>query len=66
MLTDKQNRYFFDQDNDGHWYLVCATNRKQWNKWLELDSDDSKAWKAPAYARELGSHPNSVTFENPR
>jgi hypothetical protein len=55
-------RYFLDQDQDSHWFIVPESLREAWDAWRELDPDDEKAWTAPKGCLELGSHPNTITF----
>ncbi len=57
-------RFFLDQDNNCHWYIVDASKRKEWSEWLELSEDDENSWNAPSFAQELGGHPNRVEFGN--
>lgn len=58
-------RYFLDQDNDCHWFLVEADKRAEWEAWLEIDSGDEKSWTPPNCAEELPGGPSDVIFENP-
>lgn len=59
-------RYYLDTDNDSHWYLIPVQHREEWNEWLEIDSDDERAWTPPAFAEALGGSPTGITFENPK
>ncbi len=59
-------RYFFDQDNDGHWYLIPAERFKEWEAFTELDPDSEESWDVPIWANRLDGGPNLVTFENPQ
>lgn len=56
-------QYFLDSDNDGHWYLVQAHKRNEWEDWLDLDEDDITAWDAPDFADRLPGPPNNIVFE---
>lgn len=58
-------RYFFDQDNDSHWYLIPVERREAWNRWLDLDPDAEEAWDAPEWARPLGGGVSAISFTEP-
>lgn len=59
-------RYFLDQDGDGHWYTVPVRKRREWVAWLnQLPSDDADT-NTPAYAMSIGCAPNYITFTNPK
>jgi hypothetical protein len=62
----ENTRYFLDRDNDGHWYLVPADKRDEWDAWTDLDPDDEASWDVPEWAMSLGYAPSLVTFENVR
>jgi hypothetical protein len=59
-------RYFFDQDNDAHWYLVEEDCRLEWEDWLGLDAEDHRSWSHPACARSLGGGVSQWTFTDPK
>lgn len=59
-------RYFLASDNDGHWYLVEAEKRVEWDAWCALASDDERAWEAPEFAARIVGSPENVTFEAPK
>lgn len=61
----KKKRYFLDQDNSGHWYLVDASKRLDWDRWRSIDEDNPKSWAAPKFSRELGCSPSLVEFGVP-
>lgn len=54
-------RYFFDQDNDGQWFLIEADFRDEWEAWVNSDSDNP-----PGFSYPLGSHPKWVEFSDPK
>jgi hypothetical protein len=54
-------KYFLDQDNDGHWYMIDADHEDKWNDWLELDSDDEASWNVPEFAEGIDS-PRGIKF----
>jgi hypothetical protein len=40
-------KYFFDQDDSSHWYMIPAERRVEWNKAKEMDMEidySHKAW----------------------
>jgi hypothetical protein len=59
-------RYFLDQDNSYHWYIVDEARRDDWERWINMDEEDEGADVCPSFARMLGYGPNAVTFEAPR
>lgn len=62
------NRYFMDQDDSSHWYLIDVKYRKQWEKWLEAleeDPDNPNNWDIPKFAKRING-PNAITFSNPK
>lgn len=59
-------RFFFAQDCDGHWFLVDADRRSDWDAWTALDGDDEAAWDAPEYAQALGGGYQGFTFTDPK
>jgi hypothetical protein len=58
-------RYFLSSDNDGHWYVIPESHRQNWDKWVDLDSDDEESWNVPEYAKEVNGSPSLVTFLEP-
>lgn len=61
----KPKRYFLDQDNDGHWFLVDADKRAEWEEWVKLGPDDETGWRPPEHATELAGGPSNLVFEMP-
>lgn len=59
-------RWFLDQDNDSHWYLVEFSKRAEWEEWMNLDSEDEESWDVPAFASRLPGSPSQLTFTDPR
>lgn len=59
----KPKRYFLDQDNDCHWYLVDADRRAEWEAFVEEAAPDG--WEVPGCATRLAGGPSNVTFERP-
>jgi hypothetical protein len=60
-----EQRWFFEQDNDCHWYMIPAERRAEWDAWCDIPSDDERAWEAPEFAKRIGG-PSSFTFIDPR
>lgn len=58
-------RYFLDQDQSFHWYIVDASRRREWEAWVNLSEDDPKAWNVPDFAEALSGGCSHVEFENP-
>lgn len=63
MGNKRKAYYFLDTDDDGHWYLIEAKHKQEWWDWLErVYHDEGADVEVPAYAQELGHHPNSIEF----
>lgn len=60
-----KNKYFFDQDDDCHWYLIDNDMRFEWFQWKELASDPTESLSTPYFAQALGCNPSRYVFENP-
>ena len=58
-------RYFFAQDNDGHWYQIPADRREEWNRLLDIDD----AWELPEWEEfetyQLDGGIEHITFFQP-
>lgn len=66
MSSDQPTRWFLDQDNDCHWYLVRWDKRHVWYEWCDLPSEDPDAWEPPeGVAKRIGGAPSLVIFTNP-
>ena len=64
VCTFRSGRYFLSQDNDSHWFVVPASKRVEWDIWLEIDSDDERAWTPPEWAHPINGSPSRVQFES--
>lgn len=57
-------RYFLDTDDDGHWYLIPAVIRGEWE-----DVGRNNAYEDFDFGSRgvisLGCHPNNVSFDEP-
>lgn len=60
-------RYFLDQDEDCHWYIVRDDRREEWEAWRNQDyyADDFAAYPPENVAYSIGGAPNQVTFALP-
>lgn len=58
-------RYFLDQDQDCHWYVIPVSHRVDWLNWNSQDPNDERYWTPPDFAKPLGGSHTLVTFENP-
>ncbi len=58
-------RFFLDQDQSGHWYLVPEPLREEWTRWTALSEDDEASWTPPEGAHALGGSPSCITFTDP-
>lgn len=57
-------RFFFDQDEEGHWYLVPESSREDWEDFVE-DEDRQDEGDVPDGATAIDGV-NRFVFENPR
>ena len=55
-------KFFMDQDDDAHWYLVDNAVRDAWFAWLKIPSDDERAWTPPEGAERLHGPPSMILF----
>lgn len=53
-------RFRLMQDDDGHWYVVFADKRNEFEEWLK--SDDYANDVVPKYAKRISGSPEDVTF----
>lgn len=54
-------RYFFDVDNDGHWYMLPYDKRGEWSQWLDDTVDDIDKYDEYKIDTDI----NKWSFENP-
>lgn len=66
-VTEKaeSGRFFLDQDDDGHWYIVPVVHRDEWEAWCEIDEYDERSMTPPPFAREVDGSNSRVTFLSP-
>lgn len=60
-----EERFYLSRDNDSHWYVIPVAKQQEWDAWLDIPSDDERAWNAPDFARPVGGALSLVTFGNP-
>lgn len=63
-VAQSESRYMLAQDNDCHWYLIPASIWPEWQEWLDIPSDDERAWAPPKGAQMIDGY-QSITFTNP-
>ena len=59
-------RYFLDQDDSCHWYLVPMDKRNEWEYWCGLEDDCEESWEVPEWAKRLDGHPRWISFTDPQ
>lgn len=60
-------RFFFDTDSDGHWYMVPASMAQQWSDLnFDFNDDDAEEFIALFNVYRIDGHPNSFTFADPK
>lgn len=65
MVKKKEEpRYFFDRDESGHWYLVDADKREEWETWLV--SEEAMNGEESEHASMLPFSIKYMTFTDPR
>ncbi len=65
-MSNEARRFFFDQDNDSHWYLVPADRRAEWDAWRAIPDGDERGWEPPEFAERMDGGPEFYTFADPR
>lgn len=63
-LPFPDKRFFLAQDNDCHWYVIPEENRKDWERWVDLDQEDEDSWTVPPFAIRVNGSASRVTFTN--
>lgn len=65
----KEERFYLDSDDDGHWYCVPVSKAERFNELLWPDdadeADDETFWQE-FNQYSLGGSPNGVTFTDPQ
>lgn len=47
-VSDVLSGFFLDGDDDGHWYVIPVTMRKQWQTWINRAAGDPEpSWALP-------------------
>lgn len=60
---DYSKRFFLDNDNDGHWYIIPVDKISEWEEWSNLSEDNEDSWDTPDFAIPIGGSPTLITFE---
>ena len=60
-MTNRK-KYFLDQDEDCHWYIIPNENRAEWDIWTNLDPHKKEAWIVPIFAEAIDGFPSSIAF----
>lgn len=53
--------YFFDTDEDGHWYIIPLERFEEWNEWF--DSDAYRDGITPDFVQRI-DHPRNFAFQS--
>lgn len=64
-MNEETKRFFFDQDDDGHEYMIPVEWREEWNTLVE----EGEGWAKPEWAKFENCRCesiSSITFENPK
>lgn len=57
-------KYYLEQDNSSHWYVIPVDKENEWGKWCEIPEEDEKSWEIPTFAESVGGSPSLVLFTN--
>jgi hypothetical protein len=60
----KNKKYFFDQDNDSHWYMIPLDKKGEWTQWNNDDDINKDHNKYNDYI--LNGYIDDISFENPQ
>jgi hypothetical protein len=61
----ENKRYFFDRDNDGHWYMLPYDKRGEWMNFLQIPENEIQ--NDNEYREYMiGYDINRISFENPQ
>lgn len=67
-MTNRQ-KYILNCDDDGHWYFFPIEKKEDFQQWVEIqyseDYDNPIYGSYPDWLKDVGGHPNTLTFENP-
>ena len=55
-----KERYFIDQDDDGHWYMISEYKEDAWNIWRN-NYYSEEGYDAPEFAQAIDS-PSEIKF----
>lgn len=55
-------KYFLDNDDDGHWYLIPVSRSEDWQRWVDNDYNWEDDFCSEASNWMIGGHPNKIEF----
>ncbi len=56
-------RYYFDNDDDGHWYKIPLKKKKEWDNYIKsVYHEEGVSMSLPAGITPLDGHPRFYTF----
>lgn len=58
-----QVKYFLDQDDDCHWYLIPLSEQVAWDKWCNSGFPDGEFYEKTI--KWMINNPKDIVFENP-
>lgn len=58
-----ETRYFLDQDDSCHWYLIPISKKSEWFEWC---ANQDENWDSPAWATILDGPISCITFTDPK
>ena len=64
MASDGE-RFFLDQDQSSHWYIIPVGHRAEWDAWRDIPEDDERSWEVPEFAIMVDG-PGRLTFADYR
>lgn len=56
-------KYHLDTDNSGHWYIIPTDKRKDWDKFVNLDENNTESWNTPKWAKPINGAPQEISFD---
>ena len=61
-LACRPEPYFIDNDDNGHWYVLPAARREEWDSWLDKITNSPAAPVLPAWATYINGPANLIEF----
>ncbi len=62
-MSDDVGRFYLDQDDSCHWYIIPLSKRQEWNEFL--DSEACELGDVPPWAERINTGVSSVSFAYP-